>query len=494
MSRAWLAVVLLAVAVLGPRVARAGDALGTELLERLPHDVVGAFSVDNASILRQSEVGNAVSHWMEQHDALAASRRAWGLFAKRLGVSEVKAFDDLLGGRAVLAFGQRDSHPSLDWMVLTAVDSAMDVRLLRRTQAVPRRIVHQRAVFQLEEEAFFVSTLPPLADGRSVLALAPAGAEWLLTQTLAVSAGKDEPLSADVLKLAPTDAVMRGFWQPQGAGGLFGDIERCLWDQHEPMHAMALWATANGHTVEIGVSPTDGKAKPGPRPPRMADGVMLDVTGPGEAIVAGVLERAGLTGLVPDGLTVSREIGELIVRHGPEGVDLGARLPLETPGAQTAIPIGQPSADLGQVRIRELAETEASRAIFGPDALMAWTVLNRVERPAELVVALTAGPTAANPPPPPDQQPRAQAVEIVIEALDRQSPTTVGLHGSACPYELWSLLQSTHEPPEPRRAQGKIDGFASVSALFERARWAVEKASGRVRGRIVLDLREAPRR
>lgn len=494
MSRAWLAVALLALALLGPRVVRAGDALGTELLERLPHDVVGAFSVDNASKLRQSAVGTAVLHWMEEHDALAKSRRAWGLFAKRLGVSEVEAFDGLLGGRAVLAFGQRDGHASLDWIVLTAVDSAMDVRMLRRTQAVPRKIVHNRAVFQLEEEAFFVATLPPLADGRSVLALAPAGAERLLIQTLAVSAGKDEPLSADVLKLAPTDAVMRGFWQPQGAGGLFGDIERCLWDQHEPMHAMALWASANGSTVEIGVSPTVGEAKPGPRPPRMADGVLLDVTGPGEAIVAGVLERAGLTGLVPDGLTVSRETGELVVRRGPEGVDLGARLPLSTPGARAVIPIGQPSADLGQVRIRELAETEASRAIFGPDALMAWTVLNRVERPAELVVALTAGPIAATPPPPPDKQPRAQAVEIVIEALDRSSPTTVGLHGSACPYELWSLLQSTIEPPDPWLAHSKTGGFASLSALFERARWAVEKASGHVRGRIVLDLRDPARR
>ncbi|UYV12219.1 MAG: hypothetical protein NCW75_13085 [Phycisphaera sp.] len=489
-GRAWLAVVMLAMALCGPRVARGDDALGTELLERLPRDIVGAFSVDNATKLRASKIGDAVSLWMEEHDALTNSRRAWSLFAKRLGVSEVEAFDGLLGGHAVLAFGKRDARSSLDWMVLTVVEPAMDVRMLRRTQAVPRRIVHGRAVFQLEEESFFVATLPPLADDRGVLALAPAGAEWLLTQTLAVSVGKAKPVSADALKPAPIGAVVRGFWQPQGAEGLFGDIERSLWDEREPMHTLALWAAARESKIEIGLSPTAGGVKPGPKPPEMADGVMLDVTGPGIAIVAGVLERAGLIGLVPDGLTVSRETGELVVRRGPEGVDLGARLPLSSSGASAAFPVGQPSADLGQVRIRELAETEASRAIFGPDALMAWTVLKPAGGPAELVVALTAGPTEATPPPPPDKQPRAQAVEIVIEALDRPSPRTIGLHGSAWPHELWTLLQSTVELPDPRLARTEMAGFASLSALIERARWAIEKGHDGVRGRIVLDLRD----
>ena len=493
MGRVVLAVVVLAWSLCPVALAHPSDAFGTELLERLPKGVVGAFSIDNATKLRESGLGDAVTNWMAEQDALAASRRAWGLLARRLGLGEAEAFDEFLGGHAVLGFGQKHAQASTDWIVLAAVDPEMDVRMRRRTKAVPKNIVHGRAVFRLEEESFLLATLPALADGRSVLALAPADADWLLDKTLAVSADKGDALDSDVLKLAPTDAVVRGFWQPQGTSGFFGDVERWLWGQHEPMHALAIWATARGTTFEIGLSPTTGEAKPLPKPADMAKGVLLDVTGPGEAIMAGVLERAGLTALVPEGLSVSRDTGELVVRRGPEGVDLGARLPVTTVGSLTALPLGHPAADQGQMRVRKLSETTASRAIFGAKAEMAWTVLRHEAKADELVVAVTAGPDEV-PTEDPGERPRAKAVAIVIEAVSRPSPKTIGLHGSACPYELWSLLQSTVEPPDPRRAGSEMGGFASISALIDRARWAVEKASGRVRGRIVLDLREAPRR
>lgn len=493
MGRLVLAFLVLAWSLRPAAFAHSGDAFGTELLERLPNGVVGAFSIDNATKLRESELGDALTNWMEQHDAMAASRRAWGLFARRLGMGEADAFDQLLGGQAVLAFGQQHERASTGWIVLAAVDPEMDVLMRRRTRAVPKKIVHGRAVFRLEEESFLLASLPSLVDGRSVLALAPASSEWLLEQALAVSSGKDEPLASNVLKLAPTDAVVRGFWKPQGASGFFGDVERWLWGMHEPMHALAIWATAEGTTFEIGLSPTTGEPEPLPNPAAAAGGVLLDVTGPGEAIVAGVLERAGLTALIPEGLTASRDTGELVVRRGPEGVDLGARLPVTTAGSMAATPAGHPSADRGQVRVRELSETPASRAIFGAKAEMAWTVLRHEGKADELVVAVTAGPNAS-PPPGRGEPPRANAVAIVIEAVTRPSPETIGLHGSAFPYELWLLLQSTIEPPNPRPGQNGIGGFVSISTLVERARWAVEKASGRVRGRIVLDLREAPRR
>jgi|GEM_PF-6473571 len=493
MGRAVLAFVVLAWALCPAAFTHPSDAFGTELLERLPKGVAGALSIENATKLRESKLGDAVTHWMEERDAFAASRRAWGLFARRLGMGEAEAFDQFLGGQAVLAFGQQHARAPTGWIVLAAVDPEVDVRLRRRTRAVPKNIVHGRAVFRLEEESFLLASLPSLVDGRSVLALAPAEAEWLLDQTLAVSAGKGEALASDVLKLAPTDAVVRGFWKPQGTNGFFGDVERWLWGQHEPMHTLAIWATAHGTTFEIGLSPTTGDAKPLPKPAEASDGVLLDVTGPGEAIVAGVLDRAGLTGLIPEGLTASRDTGELVVRRGPEGVDLGARLPVTTAASMSAVPTGHPSADLGQVRVRELSETAASRAIFGAKAEMAWTVLRHEGTADETVVAVTAGRDAA-PPPGGGERRRANAAAIVIEAVRRPSPRTIGLHGSAYPYELWLLLRSTIELPNPKEAGSEVGGFASISALIERAQWAVEKASGRVRGRIALSLREAPRR
>jgi hypothetical protein len=366
----------------------------------------------------------------------------------------------------------------------------MDVRMRQRTRAVPKSVVHGRAVFRLEEEAFLLATLPPLADGRSVLALAPAEAEWFLEQTLAVSAGKADAMPGDVLKGAPTDAVVRGYWRPHGASGFFGDAERWLWGQHEPMHAMAVWVAARGGSVEVGLCTATAEAGPLPEPAQATEGVLLDVTGPGEAIVACVLERAGLTGLVPEGLAAARGIGELVVKRGNHGVELGARLPVVTAQSQAAAPHDQPTIDKAEVRIRELSETPASRAVFGPGAQMAWTVLDRRTESAELVVAVTAGPSVA-PGPQPGPGPRPDALGIVVEAVTRPSPSSVGVHGSAYPHALWTLLHSTDGAAGPWSRESEPGGFASISALFATARWAVEKAPGRVSGRIVLDLREA---
>lgn len=493
MRRARLAAFAVLVLLLGVSRAVAGPKHDNELIERLPADVQGVFSFDNAAALRASDVGRAVSSWMVEQDALANTRRAWGVFAERLGVSEVEAFDGLLGGSAVLAFARKDERAALDWIVLAAVESAMDVRMVRRTRAVPRKIVYGRSVLGLEEESFLLATLPPLPDGRSVLALAPSGAEWLLVRVLAVSAARAEVLRHDVLHTAPTDAVVRGFWNSDapmgGERGAWEHVERWLAGP-DGRRELALWATAREGTVEIGLSGMGGDAAEAPELQGAREGVLLDMVGPGRAIVEGVLERAGLNGLVHEGLEVTRDIGELVVRRGPAGIDLGARLPVLMESA-ARLPEGPGADNTRVVRVRGLAETPGSRAVFGPNAEMAWTLLaQRPSRP-ELVVAVTGRPERAigTPTDPkanvPDQASEPQAVAIVLQAADRPSPTSVGLHGSARPRELWGLLQGTvGEGPGGR-------GFASLAGLVEHARWSILTQPGEVRGRIMLELRKA---
>ena len=488
MHRARL-LLLAAVLLLCASQAEGAPRHDSELIERLPADVQGVFSFDNAAALRTSDVGGAIMSWMVQYDALPNTRRAWGLFAQRLGVSEVEAFDGLLGGSAVLAFARKDEQASLDWIVLAAVESAMDVRMVRRTRAVPRKIVYGRSVLGLEEESFLLATLPPLPDGRSVLALAPSGAEWLLVRALAVRAGRAEALAHDVLHTAPADAVVRGYWRADGGGmgRAWPDVARWLGGADGPRE-LAFWATTHGGVVEIGVLGVGDAERQAPALETPREGVLLDMVGPGEAIVEGVLERAGLTGLVDEGLDVTRGTGELVVRRGPAGIDLGARLPVTADSAGQVLD-GAGASNTRVVRVRGLAETPGSRAVFGPDAQMAWTVLTLRPPQPELVVAVTgggarAGEGLAEPAEVVAGEANPQAVAIVLEAADRASPTSLGVHGSARPRELWRLMQGT-------MAQGQgSPGFASLAGLVEQARWSISTPPGEVRGRIVLELRK----
>jgi hypothetical protein len=484
--RGWFGMLALLAFGLVATCARGATAKPSQdLMQRLPLEVFSAISVEDAAALRQSPLGVAVTQWMAQPEALPQTQRAWGLFAGRLGVTEAEAFDGLLGGSAVLAFARRDAQAPVDWIVLAAVGSAMDVRMVRRTRAVPRKIVHGRAVLGLEEESFLLATLPPMNDGRSVLALAPAGAEWLLVRTLAVSAGKAEMLMGDPLQGAPADAPVRGFWRPPGIGAASGDLERVLWAPGEPAHTLSIWARARDTSIDIGFRPITG-GQEAAEPTIGVPGVLLDLTGPGQAIVSGVLERAGLAGAMPEGLSVSREPGTLVVRSGSEGIELGARLPLASASSLANSPGDRPIVSLRQARVRELSETAASRAIFGPRAQLAWTVLDEEAGRAELLLAVTAGAAEDDAASPAGDGSEGRSVKIIAEAISQPPPERPGIHGSARPHALWLLLR-----PAGEGASGVAgSGFASLASLVERAWWAVESASGAVRGRIVLELRE----
>lgn len=495
--RPWAA--MLAFAALGLLAGRllAQDAgrVGPELLDRLPADVAGAFSFSNAAQWRQGPAGDAVGRWMTDLNALEGTRRAWGLLAERLDTDRGVAFDSLLGGQAVLALARKEPDAPLDWLVLAAVESALDVRIVRRTRAVPRKIVFGRAVLGLEEESFLLSTLPPMADGRSVLVLAPAGAEWLLARTLAVSAGRTPALGVGWLREMPADAMVRGFWKPQGEGGT---LWPWLWPTPERAHTLAIWATVRDKQIEIGIGPMRPPEPPRNTParpllpPEADEGVLLDVAGPSSAIVSGILDRAGLAGLVPEDLRVGPQAGELIVRRGAgRGVELGARLAVTEDGyepSQTQAPLPM----TGRVNLRPLTETPAATTVFGPRPEMAWTLLDRRAGVRELVVAVTAGgrvPDAPDLETPGIEPAQGPALAIVLDAIVRAHPTPMGVRGMARPWALWALMQGPEQAAAEPQANVGGRGVVSLLALFESAGWHFEADPGPVRGRVVLDLR-----
>eukprot|EP01025_Chloroclados_australasicus_P031805 TRINITY_DN32194_c0_g1_i1.p3 TRINITY_DN32194_c0_g1~~TRINITY_DN32194_c0_g1_i1.p3 ORF type:complete len:197 (+),score=36.37 TRINITY_DN32194_c0_g1_i1:46-636(+) len=118
----------------------------------------------------------------------------------------------------------------------------------------------------------------------------------------------------------------------------------------------------------------------------------------------------------------------LVVRRGPDGIDLGARLPLQEPVAHAVGMAEPPMGEAGQVRLRSLSETRSSRAIFGPKPQLAWTLLTKDPGRAKLLVAVAAGRTRSFAE---DQDPKPVAVHIVGQAIDRPSPKTPGVHGAA---------------------------------------------------------------
>lgn len=474
---------------------------GSDLLERLPADLEAAFSISNAKDLRQGPAGESVQRWMGELNALEGTRRAWALLARRLGVEQGDAFDSLLGGQAVVALARKEAGAPLDWLVLAAVESAMDVRVVRRTRAVPRKIVYGRAVLGLEEESFLLATLPPMGDGRSVLVFAPAGAEWLLVRTLAVSAGRSPALDVRWRAHVPEGANIHGFWRPQSEGDA---LSPWFWSADEAAHPLSIWANIAGKRVEVGIAPLDPiNDSDNPRatdppttrsePTLPASDVLLDIAGPSSAIVSGVLERAGLTGIVPADVQVSRGAGELIVRRG-EGLyaQVGARLSVRNV-AQAGDKPRTNGPLIGQVRVRPLMETPAAKTVFGPRPEMAWTLLDRNGNGRELVVAVTAGATQpeASSMPPGAIPEAGMALAIVLDAVDRAPPLAVAFRGEAMPRALWELLQGTGDMDAPATPPGGLEGgrVGSLWALVERANWQVETTQGLVQGRLVLELR-----
>ncbi|MEQ8843218.1 MAG: hypothetical protein RIB58_00040 [Phycisphaerales bacterium] len=487
MTRVWLSLLVLALLVRGAAASLPQQSHRDELLQRLPASVDGALSIENAAALRNEEAGRAIVQWMRLYQALPQTQRAWGLLADRLGLSAEEAFDRILGGSAVLAFSQHEVDAPAEWIILAAVDARVSALLVRRTGAVPRQIVHGRNVLGLEEESFLLSNLAPLADGRQVLAIAPAGSRRLLSETLEAAADKAPALPEALLGSAPPEATVRGFWRPSAAdhppGSIAAELRRWLWRDFEPGRALACWASFHGSGVAIEFGSAWAEGSPDRLPPApAAEGVLLDIIAPGDAIVAGVLERTGLLALVPKGLTATEHTGELIVRRSGEGVDLGARLPIEPGEASTALS-GPTTPGTRLVRVRDLTETPSSRVIFGSSPAQAWAIVDRPPQGVELVFAVVGGAGAARP-----TQPEARAVAIVLEAADRAGPSTPGMSGTARPHELWQLLRSTVVPERDQAAEQP--GFASLAALVDRARWTIRAEPAGVDGRVVLELRK----
>ncbi|MEO1277510.1 MAG: hypothetical protein AAFV77_00950, partial [Planctomycetota bacterium] len=473
-----------------------GRALDDDLLERLPQGVSFAIAVDGSAEQRDGEAARAFIDWMAERDAMPLTRRAWGLLAKRVDLSEPELFDRLLGTAAALGIAQPSDDRDAGWIVLAEVDDSFQDRLLQRARAVPRKLVHGRTVFGLEEETFLVAALPTQHKDAGVLAIAPAEASWLLEQTLAAATGKQPALSK---RFWPErgNTFARGFWRPDAErsdGGSFTqDITRWIVGRDESAAPITFAVDVRGSELDVSIARASTSLRSLAAPAEASEGVLLDVVGPSATIVSGVLDLAGLRGLVPEGMVVTAGIGELVVREGPGGADLGARLPISPESAMAVA--GAPTTPATQlVHIRDLSETPSSRAIFGRSPALAWTMLNGKSQEYEFVAAVTAGRRTDALPSAPvgnrgEERPRAKAVAIVLEAADRPSPTSDGVHGSARPRQLWEALGSVERDANGDGEAGETQGgLASVASLFERARWSIDRTDNRVRGRIIVEL------
>ncbi|MGD1915012.1 MAG: hypothetical protein ACFCBV_02325, partial [Phycisphaerales bacterium] len=212
--RRWLLAVF--VLALARETIATGRALADDLLERLPQGVSFAIAVDGAAERRDGEAARAFIDWMAEREAMPLTQRAWGLLANRVDLSEPELFDRLLGTAAARGIAQPSDDRDAGWIVLAEVDDSFQDRLLQRARAVPRKVVHGRTVFGLEEETFLVAALPSQRKDAGVLAMAPAEAGWILEQTLAAATGKQPALSK---RFWPErgNAFARGCWRPDAA-------------------------------------------------------------------------------------------------------------------------------------------------------------------------------------------------------------------------------------------------------------------------------------
>ncbi|MEO1008117.1 MAG: hypothetical protein AAFX79_06100 [Planctomycetota bacterium] len=458
--------------------ALAAPVLGSspELLSRLPRETSIAIAVRDGAGLRGGAIGHAVQRWMHEQGALESSRRAWGVLARRLGVEEDVAFDGLLGRSAAIAFARRTPGDEPAWLVVAAVDSALDARLARRTRAVPRRLVHGRAVLGLEEEAFLLATLPSMPDGRRVLAFAPAESGWLLSRTLAVASGTAPSLPAEQIAEVPEGSRISAFVRDEPMPSLLGPWVR----NRLPLVVSA--STRDAH-VDVRFRTARGALDSAPQRPasplQPVDEALMVVRGPTDLAVRGVLDHAGLGGVLPSGVALAEGVSEIrVVREGGGTLELTARVAVEGGAPRRFARFEAFAGELVEfdvepvrlVRIRGLKDTPASRALFGPESSLAWTTIDHRDATRDLVLAVTPGRADGR---------QTPAVAAVLGVASGGPLDPDGFSGLVRPYDLWARVAHL----------GDEGGLPALAALFESVEWSAHAEGDHLGGSVVLRLR-----
>ncbi len=188
-----LTVALAAIAwALAPQ-ARAG-ASAPDAAAWAPEDIDLLVAVDAAASLRAGPFGPTLTtlarNWLAAGDLGAA----WQRFSALMGLDEPRAFDALLGRRAV--FVSRGAEGQSAWAMVSLVDAPTERLLRERLQPAPRKIEGGLAVLSLEDGRFWLAVgAPDAAEGDAgdrALLLGPAAAPQVFDQ-LAATLGREAP-------------------------------------------------------------------------------------------------------------------------------------------------------------------------------------------------------------------------------------------------------------------------------------------------------------
>lgn len=414
------------------------------------------------------------------------TRRAWGALAQTLGLSTDDAARTLLGGRVVIGWqglaadGVVAAAVRADarWVLIAEIDAPTARQVRARLNAVPRRIVGDRAVYSVDAGRMGMAVIEHGTAAR--LVLAPNEAAGLLD---AVVLGQDAPgvlgrmgsealgqvedgwsalvviripgedhAAAGELRSSPEGWGLR-FAARSGAGESLGGAPVGVLDQVGGDAVFAVATTgvprASGNQLDLRVrlgAPDEAELSP---EVRFESGAVVVLRETQDAV--GV---AGLTALLVTRARTDDRFPERIDRM-VSGM-IGGSHPPEHHGAF-------PDA----VRTHMIGE-EIGEAWPGRDGQVAWCFGQDAGEPTGVVAAAVA-PSGVDP---------SRIARKGREAWDRGASATdasVVTTGYALPARMTGLLGLPESSP-----------MTAMAGAVERAEWTVRRANGFVRGDVRL--------
>lgn len=448
-------------------------------------DTAAAFNRPGTMLLASSPTRVATEAAAEA-GLFRETRRAWGALAHTLGLSTDDAARTLLGGRVVIGWqglaadGMVAAAASADarWVLIAEIDAATARQVRSRLNAVPRRIVGDRAVYSVDAGRMGMAVVEVGSTAR--LVLAPNGAAGLLD---AVVLGQDAPgvlgrMGSDalgevrdgwsallVVRIPGEDHAAAGELRSSAEGWGLRFAARSESDENPagaPIGALgevggdAVLAVATAGAPRASGNQLDLRVRlgaveePGPSPEvRFESGAVMVLRETHDAV--GV---AGLTALLVTRAQTDDRFPERLDRM-VSGM-IGGHHPPEHRGAF-------PEA----VRTHTIGE-EIGEAWPGPDGQVAWCFGQDAGGPSG-VVAVAVAPSGVDP---------SGVARKGREAWDRgaslNDPSVITT-GYALPARMAGLLGLPESSP-----------MTALAKAVNRADWTVRRADGFVRGDIRL--------
>lgn len=232
---------------LAPVVHAVAPAVEDDLLSmvsRLPGHIGQLVAVENLAKHRSTPTGLCIERFVDEIGLLERSGPAWRELSSAIGFEPGRAYDELLGERAVLMLSNNAGKTGAvvdselgGFALISRISPSMDWRLRRVLKPSPRKLSGGLSILSLENGAFELTTAPVNGEAgadKTIMILAtrtdPALFESLLP--LASGRGVDLPLGTswlwphvEALGRAEILFIMRGEGG-EGVGELGGDGQK----------------------------------------------------------------------------------------------------------------------------------------------------------------------------------------------------------------------------------------------------------------------------